>query len=263
MEALRAIRELYDRHERRPVVIDGMAREETSRTLRFVNLGRGPGVVIHSNLDEDSADEAIGAEVARFRDAGQAFEWKLHDYDEPSDLRRRLGRFGFVPQPEEVLVAFDLDGPLPATPSEVEVRSVADVAGLDTVHGIRSAAFGREQAWQREALREEFARAPEELRVFVAYVDGEPAAAGWSRLLPGSPFATLWGGGTVPARRRRGAYRALVARRLADARQRGYRQALVDAGPESLPILERLGFMRVARMTPMMWHPPEADAQET
>jgi GNAT superfamily N-acetyltransferase len=249
-----AIRDLYDRYERRPSMIDGMVREETERTLRFVSRGEGPGVVLHSNLDEPSAEAAIKAEVDRFRDAGQTFEWKLHDYDQPSDLRGRLERFGFVAQPEEVLVAIDLIRPLPEAPSGVAVRLVPDVDGLDDVHRIRTAAFGRGQAWQRDALHEEMSRAPEALRVYVASIDGQPAAAGWVRLLPESPFATLWGGGTVPGLRRRGAYRALVARRLLEARERGHRYALVDAGPASLPVLERLGFTRVARMTPMMWH---------
>jgi hypothetical protein len=251
-----AIRELYDRFERRPAVIEGMLREETGHTLRFVNRGAGPGVVIHSALEPGCADEVIDGEIERFRRAGQPFEWKLHDYDAPGDLADRLRARGFVPEPDEVLVALDLEEPLPESPERIEVRLVESPADLDVVGRIRAAAFGRDAPWQMEALREEHARAPEALRVYVAFVDGQPAAAGWSRLLPGTPFASLWGGGTAPGLRRRGAYRGLVARRLAEARDRGYRHALVDAGPQSLPILERLGFIRIARMTPMVWTPP-------
>lgn len=250
-----SIRRLYDRHERRPDVIDGMVREATALTLRFVNVAGGPGLVLHSTLDEHTADAAIEAEVERFRAAAQPFEWKLHDHDAPTDLAQRLAASGFTPEPEEVLVALDLAGTLPEVPPAVEIREVTSPADFDMVRRIRAAAFGRDRDWQDAALRAEHERTPDALRIYVAFLDGAPAAAGWSRLVPGTPFATLWGGGTVPALRRRGAYRALVARRLDEARARGYRHALVDAGPESLPILKRLGFVAIARMTPMVWRP--------
>ena len=41
--------------------------------------------------------------------------------------------------------------------------------------------------------------------------------------------------------------------RLAAAR--GYRYLQVDASPDSRPILERLGFIRLARTTPYVWEP--------
>lgn len=250
---VRVLRELYDHHERRGARVAGMMREDTGRTVRFVNEGAGEGLVLHSTLDEGSADEAIAGEILRFRGAAQDVEWKLHDYDAPPDLRRRLLEHGFEAGPDEVLVAFDLSQPPPPVAGGIETRLLEDPAEFDVVHRVRLAAFGESRPWQVEALGEEHRRDPNALRVHVAYVDGEPAAAGWSRLGPHTPFATLWAGGTVPKHRRRGAYRTLVSARLAEARDRGYHHALVDAGPLSLPILERLGFVAVARMTPMLW----------
>jgi GNAT superfamily N-acetyltransferase len=65
----------------------------------------------------------------------------------------------------------------------------------------------------------------------------------------------MWGGGTLPAWRGRGIYRALVAYRAGLAAARGYRYLQVDASPDSRPILERLGFVRLARTTPYIWEP--------
>ena len=72
---------------------------------------------------------------------------------------------------------------------------------------------------------------------------------------PGTEFAGLWGGGTLPEWRGRGIYRALVRYRAELAAQRGYRYLTVDASPDSRPILERLGFIRLAITTPYTWTP--------
>ena len=58
----------------------------------------------------------------------------------------------------------------------------------------------------------------------------------------------LFGGATLPAARGRGAYRALVAARAAEAEKRGTPTLVTHAGQMSRPILERLGFEPVARI---------------
>ena len=72
---------------------------------------------------------------------------------------------------------------------------------------------------------------------------------------PPAQFASLWGGGTLPAWRGRGIYRALVAYRAGLAARRGYRYLTVDASADSEPILRRLGFRCLARTTPYHWTP--------
>jgi GNAT superfamily N-acetyltransferase len=89
----------------------------------------------------------------------------------------------------------------------------------------------------------------------VAMAGDEPVCSARIEFLPGTEFAGLWGGGTVPAWRGRGIYRALVAYRAGLAAARGYRYLQVDASPDSRPILERLGFVRLARTTPYVWEP--------
>ena len=80
--------------------------------------------------------------------------------------------------------------------------------------------------------------------------------AGWVRFELGTHFATFWGGGTVPAWRGRGIYRAMVAYRANLAAERGFRFIQVDASSNSRPILERLGFVAVTTTTPYVWSPP-------
>lgn len=74
-------------------------------------------------------------------------------------------------------------------------------------------------------------------------------------LHPGSGFAGLWGGGTVPAWRGKGIYRALVAHRARSAAEGGYRYLQVDASDQSRPILQRLGFLALSTTTPYEYRP--------
>lgn len=80
--------------------------------------------------------------------------------------------------------------------------------------------------------------------------DGPALCAAWLRYTPGSDFASMWGGSTLPDWRRRGLYRATVSHRAALAQQRGYRYMRLDTSPDSRPILERLGLQAVATTTP-------------
>jgi hypothetical protein len=76
----------------------------------------------------------------------------------------------------------------------------------------------------------------------VGFVDDEPACTGGCTLV--SRVAQLWGGATRQELRGRGAYRAVLARRMDVARQHGATLALVKGVVEtSAPILRRAGFI--------------------
>ena len=66
-------------------------------------------------------------------------------------------------------------------------------------------------------------RGPRRAPVFVAEAGGDGRLRGWIRFPPGTEFATLWGGATLPEWRGRGIYRALVAYRASLAAERGCR----------------------------------------
>jgi GNAT superfamily N-acetyltransferase len=99
----------------------------------------------------------------------------------------------------------------------------------------------------------------EHVQMVVAMAGDEPVSAARVEFVPGTEFAGLWGGGTVPAWRQKGIFRALVAYRAGLAAARGYRYLQVDALPTSRPILLRLGFQSVARTTPYVFTPEVRD----
>lgn len=82
---------------------------------------------------------------------------------------------------------------------------------------------------------------------------GSPVAGGRVDFHPGTEFASLWGGCTLPEWRGRGVFRALVTHRAALAAARGFRYLQLDGSPDSRPILRRLGFVELATTTPFTY----------
>ena len=138
----------------------------------------------------------------------------------------------------------------PVDPEGVTIERVIDPVRFGAIDDLMAAVYGADEDWRSEVLGAELAAAPDRLSVYLAMADGHCVSAGWIRFNPGTVFADLWGGATRPHWRGRGIYRALVAKRAAEAKQRGFRILTVDASPESRPILERLGFRALTTTTP-------------
>lgn len=197
----------------------------------------------------ERAFEIAAREAAFYRPLGD-LKWKVYDHDGPANLADALAAAGLVAGARETFLAIDLQETTgwAAMPAGVEVRRVEDRAGVEDMLAVTAAAFDDRRPWNADALAARLADPV--LSIFVAYADGRPVTSGRLELNPGTPFAGLYGGGTVPDARGRGVYRALVAARAAEARERGYRWLMCDARETSRPILERLGFQPIAGLTP-------------
>ena len=237
---------LFDREQRREVTYPGFRREVLVDLVRMTPI-KPPydeGAVIYSCLAEATADAAIAGQIAHFEALGYGFEWKTYSHDTPHDLPDRLLRLGFeAEEPESVMVVDLIEAPELVELSPVEgVRLLTDPEDIREVVSVLARVWGEEDVWLGPVLASEMAETPDLLRIYVAYVNGVPASTAWIRYHPGSSFASLWGGSTVPDHRGRGLYRALLSARARDAHERGVRYLTVDAGPMSRPILERSGF---------------------
>jgi GNAT superfamily N-acetyltransferase len=202
-------------------------------------------------------DALIARQIEAF--GGRKFEWKLHGHDQPADLADHLLAAGFVPEETETVViarVADVAAP-PVLPDGVALREVTERADFERIAAMEDAVWGEPggHGWLADMLSEERAADPESLSVFVAEAGDEVVCAAWIRFDLGTPFATLWGGGTLPDWRGRGIYRATVAHRAQLALERGYEYLQVDASDDSRPILERLGFVAVTTTTPYIWRP--------
>jgi len=243
----------FDAQVRRDIMAEpGIRVERASRVVRIAGLWH---CVLYSELSVESADAEIRRQLEHYRALGLQFEWKVYAHDEPADLEARLQRAGFMPQDDETLLVFDLNDGIPGNdpPPGIEIRGVFDAAGLADLVRVGEHAFGVDYSALNDAF---LARLPlGTVNFYVAYKNTEPVSAARLEMPPNAEFAGLYGGGTVPAHRRCGIYRALVAARAREARSRGYRYLSVDAANASLPILERLGFTQLSTTRSWIWNP--------
>ncbi|KJK56966.1 GNAT family N-acetyltransferase [Saccharothrix sp. ST-888] len=254
-----AVLAVFDQQMRRDAAAEspGGVVERVGGVVRQVGAEHEWNGVVWSDLDEDTADAAIAAQVRHFTSRGLEFEWKLYSHDRPADLGDRLRAAGFVPEPPEtLLVARVEDLPVEVRlPDGVRLVPVTDEAGLDLVTAVHEQVFGTDGSRLRQRMLDRLTTDPESLSVVLAMAGEQPVCAARLEFNPGTAFAGLWGGGTLPEWRGRGIYRAMVAHRAHIAAERGYRYLQVDASDQSSPILRRLGFAALSTTTPYLHQP--------
>jgi GNAT superfamily N-acetyltransferase len=263
---IETVRAAFDAQIRRKSEADepGAVIEADSGVLRWVAPGTQTSCIIWSQLSAASADAVIAAQRDYFAARGTAVEWKYYDYDQPADLPERLVAAGFEPEDEELMLVAETTAISQeiVLPDGVRLVPVTDERGLAAMTAVHDLAFDDPSPELAERLAEQLRKAPDSLAMVVAMAGDEPVSAARIEFVPGTDFAGMWGGGTVPAWRSKGIFRALVAYRAGLAAARGYRYLQVDALPTSRPILQRLGFAAVASTTPYVFTPRDSAADE-
>jgi GNAT superfamily N-acetyltransferase len=219
--------------------------------------GQGVSCVFWSDLDEDSADDAIAAQVDFFRSRGEAFEWWLLGYDWPADLGARLVSAGFAAEEEEVLLFAETetiarDVPPPEGIRLIEVRDAATVEAAASVQEDLLPGSARRA---RHVSRLVASLGDSRTALVVAMAGDEPVCSARVSFGPGTEFAGLGSAATRTGWRGRGIYRAIVAYRARLAAARGLPHLRVETTTMSRPILRRLGFEPVATTTTYVWNP--------
>ncbi len=250
---------LYDRQQRINLEEPGARREVLPQLVRHVRTTPGWNFISYSRLDPATAAAAIQEQLDYFRPLGRRVGWRTLGHDQPSNLRPELTAHGFVADEPGALLALELEQAPPALlqPVRADLRPIRQRAELEPAIGVMTQVWGRSFEWMRQRIGDHLAL-PGYLELFVAYLGDEPACAGWIYFYPGSQFAGLYGGSTVPAHRKRGLYTALLAARAQRARARGYRFLTVDASPQSRPIVNRHGFRQLTDSLDFAWEVPES-----
>lgn len=208
-------------------------------------------VVQRLRLAADGVDAAVAEVRALLAARGRpCASWEVGPSATPAGLAERLLALGMVPFDEPVATGMVLRRPLIAPPTSIVARAVEGVddcvAAFEVLHDVfqeRTETSAERRQRAVEALQPARVAAR---RVFVATDAGRVVAAATS--LYTDDAVVLGGAATLPDARGRGAYRALVAARHADAVRRGTPTLVIQAGAMSRPILERLGFEAVAEI---------------
>lgn len=248
--------QLYNRDQRIDIISPDARREVAGAVVRHISsLSQSGSFVLYSDLDEMTADAEIERQIAFFESIGHSFEWKVFSFDTPPDLRERLAARGFSIGDEEAILVLDM-ATAPAElfrPPQHTVKKIVTYAELEDVFAVERQVWAHKTDRTSEFLHAALTDFPDEMSIYVAYVDDIPAAAGWISFGENSLFAGLWGGSTVPEYRRRGVYTALLSVRAQEAWARGRKFLTVDASPMSRPILEKFGFQRIGSTWPCEW----------
>jgi GNAT superfamily N-acetyltransferase len=218
--------------------------------VRWCSLIEKEIKIKHSAVPAADLAGVVKAEVDRSRGCGCTLEWQVYQHDRPEALPQVLESHGFRAGDLAAVMVLDLSKPLHCPAQALEVRRIRDAAALQDYEHVLRLAWGRSDFSEHRAFLEMYLeRWPEHSAVLLGYVQGLPVACGRVLLNPGSPFAHLAGGATVPEQRGRGFYSRLVAARAELARECSARFLSVDASPESEPVLTKLGFRRVTTVT--------------
>lgn len=253
------LRRLFDYHERENLTSTDVEREVVDTVVRYYMPHANIGFVLYSRLSEDDdLNAVIQAQIDYYQERGaHSFEWKYYDYDKPDALPIDLAANGLQPEDKEAVMVLSHDSApdILRTQPTHDIRKVIDTAMLDDADRVHATVWKNKSAVSERVLPM-WEADPESVSVYIAYVDDTPVSYGRVEFAAGNQvFASIWGGATLPDYRRRGIYTQLVAARMQEAVERGYRYLTVDANTRtSMPILEKLGFERLTHATAFVWH---------
>lgn len=238
--------------------------------LLLATYSGGRGFITYRDLRQADGSPATAASVTALVAAAvehfladpqvSRVEWKTRSHDLAPGLHEALLSHGFGPSdPESVMIGdvdlLAMDVHLPPGVTIRRVHTPQDVARVERVAG---AVFGSSPTEIEAMTAEVIARSQSDpsLQVWCAEAEGEIVTTGRLELVPGTEFAGIWGGSTLPQWRGRGIYRELTAARAREAQRLGVRWIHSDSTEFSRPILERSGLVTVTTTTPYTWRRP-------
>jgi GNAT superfamily N-acetyltransferase len=253
---------MFERYasERRTVTVPGYSVEVDADITRHHPQGWDDEALLWlARFPKSAADRRIAEELANVRDRGWQAEWKLHDFDEPDDLKARLEARGLSCHHIEALMVLDVAKTQPRTFDETDVEvAVASPEEIDEIARLGEDVWKCRLPWLARTLREMTDPISGTASLYCARTRDRVVGAGWIEFHGGSRFAQLCGGALLEAYRGRRLYSRLFELRVAQARARGVPYIAVDAAPMSRPILERRGFRFVCHTYPMRTRAYEA-----
>ena len=216
--------------------------------------------VMRARVDDDRVDRLIGERQQSCRDRRVPMLWWTGPSSLPARLGDRLTTAGFVIEPAFGMTA-DLNVPLAADSrssgfSRIAIERVSDRASLETWSRVLCMGFGAPPAFGNA-----FADMAEAIglhcdapfRHYLARVDGQPAAT--CSLFFGAGVAGIYDVSTLPSRRRRGLGAAITRRALDEARDAGYRVAILHASQLGVRMYRALGFETICDIGQYVWAP--------
>jgi GNAT superfamily N-acetyltransferase len=197
----------------------------------------------------DATPAAVLAAVARARERGDPFVVRLRESIDDRFVQTLVDA-GLAPAsagfftPGMVAYPIDHEAITGRVPSELEIRRVTDVAGIEVHRAVVTAGFGSAPAVAHGTACPDLLERPSCV-VYVGYSNGEAVVSGlgWRT----GRTIGVYSIATVETARRHGFGAAMTARVVADGVSAGCTAAALQASDMGRPIYERLGFRTVVR----------------
>ncbi len=242
--------ETYDREVRANPSYPSILK--VTRTDHLVCL-KGPGelsFVSYWDIPETGAAEIVREEIASLTLQNRKLMWRVYEHDRPENLETCLHSEGMEKIDSVTLMVIPLkrfQGLTIAAPTlDVVKLGGGNVAkGVEDFLTVTEIAFG--QPSPHDKAYHEAILAFDNFNYYVAYRNQTPVAAARFEYPDNSRFGFLFGACVIPEYRHQGVYRFLVNLRLQQAKSLGLEYIVIDAKESSRPILERMGFITLAK----------------
>jgi len=229
--------------------------------LRCYIMGYPGGLfngVFHARLAPEKVDETIEEMISHFssRDVSP-FSWWIESDTQPPDLDTHLERHGFRFHALRGM-AMDLEASglnLPAL-SHLDIQVVDGEERLEQWDHAIDETFGLSDfAGFYAGLGFDLP-----LRSYVGYLRGKPVAT--SCLFLSAGVAGIYCVGTVPEARGQGIGTAIASAPLLDAREQGYRFAILHSSPMAYNMYRRIGFQEYCKVGYYIWEDERKRSEE-
>jgi GNAT superfamily N-acetyltransferase len=244
----------YDKDLRLRIMYPEARKEITGDVVRIIRQAPGMNMVAFTFANERNLHRVIHNELEYFLPLQQPFTWKVYDHDLLPSLRDELVSHGFAVDDDPADVMLLDVRKVPASlsqPVSTDIRRIDTVEGLKDVIHVLDQVWGGHNTWVNDRLGAHL-QIPGYLSVYAAYVAEQPVSIAWT-YFPHGQFATLFAGSTIEAYRGQGLYSSLLATRVQEIRERGYRYAIVEAGAMSKPIVAKHGFQHLTTVHDYQW----------
>nr|QIH43196.1 GNAT family N-acetyltransferase [Vibrio ziniensis] len=248
----------FNCYERMHIEIPGWEIYSDQSLVRVVSPDVDGSFIAYFKSDASHASDVVEQQMDYFYRLGKNFEWKVYDFDEPSNMEQILLDKGFYQQEEESFMVLDLNAYEVLPELQEQCIEVFDACGIRDAIEVKRIQTGEDfSAYYLHLLNLKQTR-PDNIRIYVIYDEGQPVSSAWMIFNNDhSPFAGIWGGSTVQSQRGRGHYQALLKQRIRDSILAGKKYLYIDASEMSRPIVERYGFKVISKTVPYFYRHPD------
>lgn len=240
--------------------------DQTPEMIRYVTGVPFPLMngVLRARFPVGAADKKVHEALAPFRERKLPMMWWTAPSDTPSDLPRRLVAAGLAEVEQAPGMAIDLQklNEDVDSPRGLVIQGVGSQDDLADCNQVLAAGFG-----MPEFVAEELAK---HLRAIGSWPDGP--WLGYLGRLEGRPVATslvaftagvagIYNVATLEEARGRGIGAAMTLAPLREARQMGYRIAILHSSAMGYGVYRRLGFREYCKIGQYVWTPESGEQQ--